>query len=40
VVHPLRVEEGRAVLYAVDMIALVDEKFGEIGAVLTGDAGN
>jgi hypothetical protein len=40
VVHPLGVEGRRAPLDAVDGIALMQQQLGEIGAVLSSDAGD
>src|SRR5678815_573787 len=40
VVDALRVEERGAPLDAVDDVALLQQKLGEIGAVLAGDAGD
>lgn len=40
VVDTIRIEQGRAALDAVDFIALVQKEFRQIGAVLTGDAGD
>ena len=39
-VDTVRIEQGRAALDAVDLIALVQKEFRQIGAVLTGDAGD
>ena len=39
-IHPLGIERGGASFYAVDFIALFQQKLGQIGAVLTGDAGD
>lgn len=40
VVDPLGVEVGGAADEAVDLVAFLEEEFGEIGAVLAGDAGD
>ena len=40
VVDRLGVEQGRAALDAVDDVALLEQEFGQVGAVLAGDAGN
>ncbi len=40
VVDPVGVEQRAAALDAVDDVALVQQEFGEIGAVLSGDAGD
>jgi hypothetical protein len=40
VVNPVRVEEGGAALDSVNLIAFFEQKFGQIRAVLAGDAGD
>ncbi|MCY1422674.1 hypothetical protein D9M71_383660 [compost metagenome] len=40
VVHTLGVEGGSAALDAVDFVALFQQEFCEVGAVLAGDTGN
>ena len=40
VIDAVGVEERRATLDAVDFVAFVEEKLGEVGAVLAGDAGD
>jgi hypothetical protein len=40
VVDALGVEERSAALDAVDFVAFFEEKFGEVGSVLTGDPGD
>jgi hypothetical protein len=40
VVDAVGVEERRAALDAVHLVALVEQELGEIGAVLAGDAGD
>ncbi|MCY1302789.1 hypothetical protein D9M70_524700 [compost metagenome] len=40
VVHALSVERGGAALDAVDFVALFQQEFCEVGAVLAGDAGD
>jgi len=40
VVDAVGVEEGSAALDAVDFVALAEQKFGEVGAVLAGYAGD
>src|SRR6202011_56614 len=39
-IDPFRVERGGAPLGAVDRVALGEQEFGKIGAVLPGDAGD
>lgn len=39
-VDTVRIEQGRTALDAVDFVALVQKEFRQIGAVLTGDAGD
>ncbi len=40
VINSVGVEEGGAALDAMHCVALVEQEFGEVGAVLTGDAGD
>ena len=40
VVDPVGVEQRRAALDAVDLVALAEQELGEVGAVLAGDAGD
>ena len=40
VVDPARVERARATDEAVDLVALLEEELGQVGAVLSGDAGD
>jgi hypothetical protein len=39
-INAVRIEEGGSALDAVDLVSLLQKKFGQIGAVLAGDAGN
>ena len=40
VIHAIGIEQRRAPLDAVDLVALLQQEFGQIGAVLAGDASN
>ncbi len=40
VVDPIRIEKRCPALDPVDLIALAEEKFGQIRTILAGDAGN
>ena len=39
-VHAVRIETAGAALDSVDFVAFGEEEFGEIGAILAGDAGD
>lgn len=39
-IDALGIEVGGSADEAVDLVAFVEEEFGEVGAVLTGDAGD
>ena len=39
-IDAIRIDERRPPLHAMDDIAFLDEQFGQIGAILAGDAGN
>lgn len=39
-IDAVRIEKRRPALDAVDFVSLLQKKFGQIGAILAGDAGN
>jgi hypothetical protein len=39
-INPIRVKEGTAALYTVDLVALQEEQLGEIRSILPRDTGN
>src|SRR3569832_1535331 len=39
-INAVRIEEGSPPLDAVDLVSLLQKKFSQLGAVLTGNAGN